>query len=98
MRNRIRTLLHQLLYAWFVWVDDTASDLGLHTCTKEQTGKVFNTYMEKVKEDLLANSTSKSAEELWTSFKSSVNEGLIRFVPCKKDWFKEKSSLDHPGN
>ena len=51
--------------------------------------------MEKVKEDFLANSTSKSVEELWTSFKSSVNEGLSRFVPCKKDWLKEKSSLDH---
>ena len=40
--------------------------------------------MEKVKEDFLANSTSKSVEELWTSFKSLVNEGLSRFVPCKK--------------
>ena len=30
----------------------------------------------------MVNSTSKSVEELWT-FKSSVNKGLSRFVPCK---------------
>ena len=40
--------------------------------------------MEKVKEDFLANSTSKSVEELRTSFKPSVNEGLSRFVSCRK--------------
>ena len=44
----------------------------------------FKTYMEKVKEDFLVKSTSKSVEELWTSFKSSVNESLSRFVPCIK--------------
>ena len=44
----------------------------------------FKTYIEKVKENLLANPTSKSVEELWTSFKSSLNEGLTRFVPCEK--------------
>ena len=43
----------------------------------------FKTYKEKVKEDIYANSTSKSVEELLISFKSSVNEGLARFVPCK---------------
>ena len=40
--------------------------------------------METVKEDIYTNSTSKLVEELWISFKSSVNEGLARFVPCKK--------------
>ena len=35
----------------------------------------FQTYMEKVKEDVLASATSKSVEELWISFKSSINEG-----------------------
>ena len=53
----------------------------------------FKTYMDKVKEDFLANSTFKSVEELWTSFKSLVNEGLSRFILCKKDWLKEKSFL-----
>ena len=46
--------------------------------------------MEKVKEDFLANSTSKSVEELWTSFKSWVNEGLSRFIPCKKIGSKKR--------
>ena len=41
----------------------------------------FKTYMKKVKEDLLANSTSGSVEELWTSFKSSVSLGLF---PAKR--------------
>ena len=44
----------------------------------------FQTYMENVKEDILASATSKSVEELWISFKSSINEDLSKFVPCKK--------------
>ena len=44
----------------------------------------FQTYMEKVKEEILASTNSKSVEELWILFKSSINEGLSKFVPCKK--------------
>ena len=44
----------------------------------------FQTYMEKVKEEILASTTSKSVEELWILFKSSINEGLSKFVHCKK--------------
>ena len=44
----------------------------------------FKTYVEQVKEDFLVNASSKSVEELWSSFKSSINEGLKKFVPCKK--------------
>ena len=40
---------------------------------------------------LLASYSSESVEQLWSSFKSSVNEGLKKFVPCKK--IGAKSSL-----
>ena len=48
--------------------------------------------MEKVKEEILASTTSKSlyfiysksVEELWILLKLSINEGLSKFVPCKK--------------
>ena len=42
------------------------------------------TYMDQVKQDFLAKSTSQTVEQLWSSFKTSVNEGLAKFVPCKK--------------
>ena len=34
----------------------------------------------------------KSVEELWTSFKSSVNEGLSTFVSCKQIGSKKSLS------
>ena len=43
-------------------------------------------YIGKVKEDLLANPTSKSVEELLISFKSSVNESC-QDCSLQKDWF-----------
>ena len=39
--------------------------------------------MEQVKCDFLASTSSKSVEELWSSFKFSINEDLRDFVPCK---------------
>ena len=51
----------------------------------------FKTYMEQVKCDFLASASSKSVEELWSAFKSSINEGLKKFVPVKK--IGAKSSL-----
>ena len=44
--------------------------------------------MERVKEDFLANTASQLLAELWTSFKSSVNEGISRFVPSNKNGSK----------
>ena len=65
---------------------ETRQPPGLHTYIEERTGRaLIKTHMEKFNEfSFLANSTSKSVEELWIYFNSSVNEGLSRFVPCKK--------------
>ena len=44
----------------------------------------FQTYMEKVKVEIVASTTSTSVEKLLILLKSSINEGLSKFVPCKK--------------